>query len=143
MYTDHSTPQASLDLERGLRQTGGRRVLYWSLLRLFTEHHRDTPAVLQQLLATGDLAGAQRIAHTLRGSAAQIGAVAVEGHAGLMEDALRRGAGCEAVKDLLPTLERSLATLLALLKVHTASLTAPAGGVASPASRSGLDAGEP
>jgi len=117
MQLASSTGQACLDIRRGMRQTGGRQALYWTLLGLFGQHHAGTIAMLRQLLGEGDLLAAQRLAHTLRGSAAQIGAATVEGHAALLEDALRNAAPA-GVANLLVNLEQSLSSLLDLLNAQ-------------------------
>ncbi len=104
-----------LDIQRGMRQTGGRQALYWTLLGLFADHHAGTAGTLGRLLQDGDLASARRVAHTLRGSAAQIGAGVVERHAALLEDALRQPGPGPVPAGLLPALEGALSALLALL----------------------------
>lgn len=107
-----------LDAARGLRQCGGREALYHSLLRLYVQHNTGFGAQLRAALERGDRGGAERMAHTLKGSSAQVGAHAAEQPAADLEAALRAQAPLPDVLALLDGLERSLAALLAALAPH-------------------------
>ncbi len=109
-----------LDAERGLRQCGGRIALYQALLRLYSQHNAGFGSQVRAALDRGDRAAAERIAHTLKGSSAQIGAIGIEQHAAELESALRAQAPAEDTLALLSQLEPPLATLLASLEPHLA-----------------------
>lgn len=102
-----------LDVQRGLRQCGGRAALYQSLLRLYVQHNTGFGAQVRDALDRGDRAAAERIAHTLKGSSAQVGADAVERGAAELEAALHAQSPPQDVLALLAGLEQPLAVLLA------------------------------
>jgi signal transduction histidine kinase/CheY-like chemotaxis protein len=63
-----------LDVESGLRVVRGKWPTYLKLLRLFAENHVDEADKIRDLLDAGNLADAQRLAHSLKGSAGNLGA---------------------------------------------------------------------
>ena len=63
-----------LDTADGLLRLAGNRTLYLKLLRQFAEQQGAAPAEIAALLAAGDLATAERQAHTIRGVAGSLGA---------------------------------------------------------------------
>lgn len=107
-----------LDVQRGLRQCGGREALYHALLRLYVQHNTDFGDQVRAALQRGDHVAAERMAHTLKGSSAQVGAQSVEQPAAELEAALRAQAPQQDVLTLLGPLEQPLARLLAALAPH-------------------------
>lgn len=83
---------AGLDVSIGLRLVAQRESLYLRLLQRFVEEHADAPAKIAAAQGRGDAESAERIAHTLKGVAAQIGALALQESAAALEAALRSGA---------------------------------------------------
>ena len=81
-----------LDARLGLSQVLGREALYRDILTRFVASQRDQAAAMAQALEAGDRDQAQRLAHTLKGLAAQIGARALSGQAAQLEAVLRAGA---------------------------------------------------
>jgi HPt (histidine-containing phosphotransfer) domain-containing protein len=69
----------------------GNRQLYLDLLKRFCEGHRDAPEQIRNALATGDINRAELLAHTLKGSAGNLGIVTVQGPAGELESGIREG----------------------------------------------------
>ncbi|SMF95197.1 PAS domain-containing protein [Methylomagnum ishizawai] len=65
---------AGLDVETGCRRTGGKPERYLQLLRMFLDHHVADMALLRERLDAGDRAGAERLAHNLKGAAGTLGA---------------------------------------------------------------------
>ncbi len=63
-----------LNLARGLVALRGKSAKYLDLLRRFVETHSDDMTQLETSLAAQDSATAQRLAHTLKGTAATLGA---------------------------------------------------------------------
>lgn len=109
-------PNASLegiDLAGGLQRVGGREALYRSLLRLYVTHCADTCAKVREALAAGDLATAERLVHSLKGSSGQIAAGGIEAAASGIEMQLREGAHAAQVGPQLAELEEDLSALLA------------------------------
>jgi signal transduction histidine kinase/CheY-like chemotaxis protein len=62
-----------LDVGSGLRVVRGKWPTYLKLLRLFMENHVDEVHKIGALLDAGNLADAQRLAHSLKGSAGNLG----------------------------------------------------------------------
>ncbi|MEI6473583.1 MAG: response regulator, partial [Holophagaceae bacterium] len=88
----HGLPAvAGLDLMRGLSVVQNREN-YLRLLALFVHNHGDDPQRLQQMLDAGDLSGIQTLAHTLKGSAGNLGAMRVSEAADTLQSAVRQTA---------------------------------------------------
>ena len=100
-----------LDAALGLRQAVGRGPLYRGLLEKFVRNHRDDCERLRHAIDAPRWEEAERIAHSLKGVAAQIGAVALRDLAEAMEGALRRR---EEVADLRPRLDALSCALVRL-----------------------------
>jgi len=66
-----------LDVEGAIRALGGDRTLYVHILRAFLAELEGLPAILAQQLAEGERMDAKRTLHTLKGTAATIGAMAL------------------------------------------------------------------
>ncbi|MEO5365777.1 MAG: response regulator [Magnetococcus sp. WYHC-3] len=63
------------DTTRGLERLGGNRKLYLKLLKSFHKAHEESPMELQRAWSQGDYNELRRIAHTLKGIAATLGAM--------------------------------------------------------------------
>jgi CheY-like chemotaxis protein len=87
---------AGLDTRVGLNYTDGKQTFYLSLLSQFFSEFRSFPEQAAQLLRAGKLADAERLAHSLKGIAASLGARRVADAAGELERVLRRGEPSEA-----------------------------------------------
>ena len=82
-------PIDGLDAPDGLSRVGGNRRLYVKLLRQFIEQQGPAIAQVGDALATGDIARAERVAHSLKGVAGNIGARRVQSVAARLEKAIR------------------------------------------------------
>jgi signal transduction histidine kinase/CheY-like chemotaxis protein len=80
-----------LDTAAGLSRTRGKRDLYLSLLKQFVADFQSFQEQAIQLLRNGSLNDAQRLAHSLKGVAANLGALRLADAASEMEQMLRRG----------------------------------------------------
>ena len=80
-----------MNVTQGLSALGGKTDRYLALLDLFVGSHADDMMRLEASLAAGDHATAHRLAHTLRGSAATMGAEHLAALAGGLETRLRTG----------------------------------------------------
>jgi two-component system sensor histidine kinase/response regulator len=125
-----------LDSAQGLRRVAGNSKLYVRLLGQFADGQGDTARQFARAMAAGDAELAQRLAHTVRGSAANLGAVTVAAAAGALEKAVRDGAD-RASLDLLQ--ERLETTLGALVTALRASLPAEESAEAPPPAPAPLD----
>jgi CheY-like chemotaxis protein len=80
-----------LDAEGGLKLINGNVSAYLRLLSQFATGHATDGAMMRKLVSLGDHAGAQRLAHSLRGSSGTLGVIGVQGLANEIEVAIRAG----------------------------------------------------
>lgn len=134
---------AGLDTTLGLQRALGKPGLYVELLRRFAEGQAPVLAELQQALAANNLGVAERLAHTLRSVAANIGAPAVSERAQALEHALRFRHGNEAIVHVLAELRAALVPLLAGLQawlVESVVVAEPAPFVLEPGGELAVEA---
>jgi CheY-like chemotaxis protein len=79
-----------LDPAAGLHVVSGKWPAYLRLLKLFANSHRDDGAKIRQALETGQLGEAQRLAHTLKGAAGNVGAKGIQEISAAIESPLKR-----------------------------------------------------
>jgi PAS domain S-box-containing protein len=122
---------AGLDMALGLRRVMGKEALYLSLLRKFLAGNQAGLAPLDQALAAGDRATAERLAHTLKGVAGNIGASDLQASMARVERAVHDQM---PVAEVLVLMEPPRALLSQLLGALAASLPdeAQAGAAAAP-----------
>ncbi|MES2016598.1 MAG: response regulator [Pseudomonadota bacterium] len=127
---DRTLPLAieGLDTVAGLRRVSGKPERYDAMLRAFADTQAQAVVDIRAALADGDNATAERIAHTLKGLAGNIGASALQRHAGVVELALRQGADTGDVSVQLAALRASLAEQIAAIVAVLPALDAPAAG---------------
>ncbi len=77
-----------IDSKAGLARIGGNRELYGNLLAKFRRDFSSSPEEIARMLEEGRHYDAQRIAHTLKGVAGNIGAKSVQEAAGAVEKTL-------------------------------------------------------
>lgn len=80
-----------IDVVDGLKRVAGNKRLYRDLLRQFGARQGDASAEISTAIASGDLKLAERIAHTVKGVAGNLGIVEVQSHAQKLERAIREG----------------------------------------------------
>jgi len=97
---------ADLDLAAGLHALSGSWLAYPRILALFTEHHCDDARQLTEHIERDDFAGAQRLAHALKGAAGTVGANTIQRLASDLEDALKRADRAQVQTTLVPLVER-------------------------------------
>jgi len=103
---DNAPPKIDgIDTEVGLKRLGGKRERYESLLKKFAARQAGTVDAMRTALARGDVATAERDAHSLKGSAATLGADRVAEKAEKVEAAIKSG---NDINDALESLSRSL-----------------------------------
>ncbi len=98
-----------LDTALGLRRSANNRDLYVDLLRQFARRYGDAGARVGSLIEAGSFREAERLAHTLKGTTASLGATACCALAATLELALARGdlaTARAAVPPVVAVLER-------------------------------------
>jgi HPt (histidine-containing phosphotransfer) domain-containing protein len=121
---------AGLDTKDGLTRVAGNRKLYLKLLRQFAEQQGPAVGQITAALSNGDIALAERLAHTVKGVAGNLGAKPVQQIAAKVEKGI---AAKTPVADLAPllselnsTLEDFVSRVRAALPTAAATTTATA-----------------
>jgi len=131
-HTSDELPSfAGLDTRDGLSRVAGNRKLYSKLLRQFSEQQGAVVGQITAALAQGDRALAERLAHTLKGVAGNIGAKAIHSAAGALEKLIREGADGALVESAKGQVTTVLDPLLAQLQAVSSS-TASEGPAEAP-----------
>ena len=135
---------AGLDVALGLGHAMGKKPLYLRLLRMFVSSHGSIEAGVMAALARDDWTQAQRLAHTLKGVAANIGATALQVNASALESSIAQRAPRAEIQTQLAATEGLLVALVGALRLalqknananaDTSSGTDPAGAAAVSAS---------
>jgi two-component system sensor histidine kinase/response regulator len=102
-----------LDIGKGLKVLNGHVAIYLRLLRQYGADHADDMALLRERMSRGDRDAAMLLAHTLKGSSANLGATGVQGLASKLETAIKDGRDVAAIERLAGTLEIGLQELVA------------------------------
>jgi signal transduction histidine kinase/DNA-binding response OmpR family regulator/HPt (histidine-containing phosphotransfer) domain-containing protein len=97
-----------LDMSDGLSRVAGNRKLYLNLLRHFAEQQAPVVGEIADALAQGDAPFAERLAHTLKGVAGNVGARSVQSTAGTLEKLIRNHASAAE----LESAKRSVSAVL-------------------------------
>ncbi len=100
-----------IDLERGLRAFNGSVERYGHMLERFVQLYADAAAEMGALMASQQRPEAQRLAHTVKGSAATLGLIKIQQAALELEGVLKQEEGQVAVEAAIATLEALLRTL--------------------------------
>jgi len=95
-----------VDQADGLRRVGGNRRLYRQLLEKFAGKFAGADEQVSSALQSGDRNGAERVAHTVKGVAGNIGIKEVQFAAERLEKAIREG------DDAVPSILQDFASLL-------------------------------
>jgi two-component system, sensor histidine kinase and response regulator len=110
-----------LDTRDGLARVAGNRKLYLKLLHQFVEQQEQVVGQLEAALAAGEAALAERLAHTLKGVAGNIGARPVQAVAGELEKLIRGRASATELESAQRKVALVLDPLLAQLRTGLAS----------------------
>ncbi len=103
---------AGLDTQLGLRRVMGKQALYLGMLRKFVEGQSAGLQPIVDALDSADFATAERLAHTLKGVAGNIGASELQMAMAQVEAALRDRVDVSQVRPLLTEPAALLAALL-------------------------------
>ena len=133
--TDDVPSIAGLDTQDGLSRVGGNRRLYLKLLRQFADQQGPSVEQITEALAEGDVTAAERLSHTLKGVAGNIGARQVQGAAGALEKLIRDGAAATDVdaarRHVAAALQPLVTGLRAMLRPIAAERPAPSASAAT------------
>jgi two-component system sensor histidine kinase/response regulator len=77
-----------IDTKDGLNRVAGNRKLYLKLLRQFLDQQGSAPAQIEEALKRNDISVAERLAHTVKGVAGNLGAGRIQQIAGTLEKAI-------------------------------------------------------
>ncbi|WP_459575257.1 response regulator [Cupriavidus sp. 8B] len=109
-----------LDVAGGLGRVSGRAEVYRQLLERFASGYADMPDRIGERLARGERDGALSLAHSLKGLAANLGAMAISSAAATLEASLQlpHVPGRPDPVTLLAALRTTFLPLLATLRTH-------------------------
>lgn len=105
-----------VNLRMGLAQMSGKRSTFLWLLGQMIEMHGQDAETIRSKLATGDLEGGRRLAHSLKGSAGMLGAEAISATAFGIEKALHKDLSSEEIEKGLSELDRHFNAIRNALK---------------------------
>ena len=105
-----------LDARVGLSRASGNADLYIQLLKRFVKSQEHTASDLLRLVNTGDAQTAERIAHTVRGVAGNLGAAELQEDAHQLETALRHASPLPELLDRVRAVTASLARVRGALR---------------------------
>jgi CheY-like chemotaxis protein len=131
---------AGLDSVAGLRRAGNKLQLYRQMLATFANDFANCHATFTQQLANGQWEDAERLAHTLKGLAATLGANAVQPLAAELEAACKGHQTEEASADLaalMPPLTPLIAALQGVFAAEREAAAKDTAELAFTAPRSG------
>ena len=118
-----------LDVRHGLLLLRDKASLYLRVLRKFMVSEEHTAQAIAQALDNADLTGAERLAHTLKGLAASLGAQPLQAAAARLEDAIRHsmrsGADIALVAQQALPVQQQLDALLRQLREVPGLVEAP------------------
>ena len=112
----HRAQLEGIDTDAGLRNVGGDQAFYVRLLERFLRAQQGAVNALALEAGEADWSALGRRAHTLRGSAAGIGAHALQLHAEALEQAVAYGGAPDP--EILAAMSSSLAVVLAGLEAY-------------------------
>ena len=103
----------------------GNTTLYLSSLRKFCTQQAEMPAACRSALAEKDSATAKRLAHTLKGLAASIGAEALSAEAAALEHGITDQLPRAKLNPLIDAIEVNLNALITAIQQHLPPLATP------------------
>ena len=129
---DGFPPLPGIDVTAGLATTLQNEKLYLRLLRKFHDSQRTFAEQFRAALAGTDPTAPARAAHTLKGTAGNLGARGVQAAAGELEKACLEGATAEHLDPLVGQVLRELGPVLAGLEGLRPDVEPASGPKASP-----------
>jgi signal transduction histidine kinase/CheY-like chemotaxis protein/methyl-accepting chemotaxis protein len=114
-----------LDVGRGLSLSNNNAGLYVTMLSKFSKSQAHAVERIEQALACADRESAERLAHTLKGLAASLGAEPLSKAVGDLEQALHTDQSAQAIAQLLEPARQQLQALMLHLHGAPGLLTEP------------------
>ncbi|RYX92724.1 MAG: response regulator [Comamonadaceae bacterium] len=111
---------AGLDARQGLARMMGKKGMYVALLERFAAAQKSVPGKIRRALDREDWTTAERLVHTCRGVAANIGSLHVPGSAAALEETIRVRGPRGAMAPLLMEFELLLGDLVAAVEAALA-----------------------
>jgi signal transduction histidine kinase/DNA-binding response OmpR family regulator/HPt (histidine-containing phosphotransfer) domain-containing protein len=105
-----------LDVAQGLGLSNRNAALYIAMLGKFVKSQEHSAEQIQQALRNADAGTAERLAHTLKGLAASMGAAPLRNLASELEHALHTGADAPALERLVAHTQQGLQALVSGLR---------------------------
>jgi two-component system sensor histidine kinase/response regulator len=105
-----------LDAGQGLKRLNGHLGTYLRLLRRFVAEHGDDMTTLRQQMSRQEREEARRLAHTLKGSAGNLGATGVQHRAAELEAALKEGRDVATVDHRVGAVDRAVQHLIGAIR---------------------------
>ncbi|MGH9746561.1 MAG: response regulator [Candidatus Acidiferrales bacterium] len=109
--TAETRSTSSFDIDAALRHVEGDRELLDEIMRIFTDECPKTIAEIRNAIRAADLPLLERAAHSLKGSAANLGALGVTQPAAEIEESARNG-DLSAAREQFHSLENAVEELL-------------------------------
>jgi len=119
-----------VDVAGALRRVAGNQKLYRSLLEQFAARQADAGSQIAAALRGGDEALAERIAHTVKGVAGNLGIQAVQSAAASVEQQIHNGGG--SALGLTQELEAALGRAVQTIRRELLRTSPATGAIASP-----------
>jgi len=104
--------ETTLDTKAGLSRVAGNQALYQKLLRQFAGQQATAGEQIHAALQRNETALAERLAHTLKGVAGNIGATQVQSTAGALEKAIRDGAPADHLQSAIEHVTAALTPIM-------------------------------
>jgi PAS domain S-box-containing protein len=121
-HADRPWPELpGISSEDGLMRVGNNRNLYKKLLSQFRASNQETVATIRSTLAAGDLPTAARLAHTVKGVAANLGADELAAAGAELERALKQGK-TDGVEELITRFATELVIVIDGIRAFEATL---------------------
>ena len=103
------------DCAGACERMGGRPERYMRMLGLFIDSNKDKVSDCRVALEQGDRGGAQRAAHSIKGTSATVGAMPLHAMAKALEAHIKEGGDDSAVDDMLLHYEEEFQRTLKLI----------------------------
>ncbi len=117
---------AGLDANRGLSLSNHNTALYVAMLGKFVKYQEHCIDAIRQALVDADTASAERLAHTLKGLSASLGAQPLHLMLAQIEQAVQEGQDIASITRLLEPASAQLKALVAHLRATPGLLADPA-----------------
>ena len=118
-----------IDVASGLQRMAGNKRLYRDLLTQFVAKQQSVGNRIAEALENGDRHQAERLAHSLKGAAGNLGINQIFHSAGNLEKAIRESESgiADLVKDLRSAMDRQIRTIQTALAVNGTDRMRPSG----------------